>query len=121
MVKTMDDCQPDCPVAAAAGVLDGKWTTLIFRELLGGTRRYSELQRGLGGVTPRMLALRLAELEVAGLIAKTIYPTVPPKTEYALTELGRTVQPVIVAMAQFGQRLQEDRINSAGRDSGEPY
>ena len=113
MVKTLEICQPDCPVAAAAAVLDGKWTTLIFRELLAGTRRYSELQRGLGGVTPRMLALRLSELEAAGLVGKTIYPTVPPKTEYALTELGRKVEPVIAAMAEFGSRLQKGRVNPA--------
>ena len=106
MVKSTTECQPDCPVAAAAAVLDGKWTTLIFRELLGGTRRYSELQRGLNGVSPRMLATRLTELEGHGLIAKTIYPTVPPKTEYALTEKGRAVEPVIAALARFGQSLQ---------------
>lgn len=112
MVGVDDRCRPDCPVAAAAAVLDGKWTTLIFRELLGGTRRYSELQRGLVGISPRMLALRLAALDAAGLISKTIYPTIPPKTEYALTELGRAAQPVIVAMAQFGVRLQEGGLTA---------
>jgi DNA-binding HxlR family transcriptional regulator len=109
MVRALSECQPDCPVAAAADVLDGKWTTLIFRELLGGTRRYSELQRALVGVTPRMLALRLSELEAAGLIAKTIYPTVPPRTEYRLTPLGEAAEPVIRAMARFGATLQANR------------
>lgn len=106
-MKTKQECQPDCPVAAAAAVLDGKWTTLIFRELLGGKRRYSELQRALEGITPRMLALRLGELEARGVIAKTIYPTVPPRTEYALTDLGRAAGPVIAAMAEFGRALQQ--------------
>lgn len=100
-------------------MLDGKWTTLIFRELLAGTRRYSELQRALHGVTPRMLALRLAELEGHGLVHKTIYPTIPPKTEYALTSLGRAVEPVIVAMAHFGRSLRAaqgaDPIHPSGK------
>ena len=119
MVQPLEICQPDCPVAAAASVLDGKWTTLIFRELLAGTRRYSELQRALHGVTPRMLALRLAELEGHGLVHKTIYPTIPPKTEYALTSLGRAVEPVIVAMAHFGRSVQAaqgaDPIHPSGK------
>lgn len=98
-------CDADCPVARAARILDGKWTTLIFRDLLGGTRRYSELQRSLAGISPRMLATRLAMLESAGLISKKIYPTVPPRTEYSVTESGRAVEPVIAAMAAFGRRL----------------
>lgn len=100
-------------------MLDGKWTTLIFRELLAGTRRYSELQRSLHGITPRMLALRLAELERHGLVHKTIYPTIPPKTEYALTPLGRAAEPVIVAMAHFGRAVQAaqgaDTVHPSGK------
>lgn len=98
-------------MAAAANVLDGKWTTLIFRELLGGTRRYSQLQRAIAGISPRMLAMRLGDLEASGLVDKTIYPTVPPKTEYALTPLGRAIEPVIAAMAEFGVQLQQQAIN----------
>lgn len=100
-----DTCDDGCPVARAAQILDGKWTTLIFRDLLGGTKRYSELQRSVAGISPRMLASRLAMLEETGLISKTIYPTVPPKTEYTATALGREVEPVIAAMAAFGERL----------------
>ena len=100
-----DLCDDDCPVAKASGVLSGKWTTLIVRDLLSGTKRYSALQRSLAGISPRMLAARLAMLEEAGLITKTIYPTVPPKTEYSLTEKGRQVEPVIAAMAAFGATL----------------
>ncbi|WP_137152067.1 helix-turn-helix domain-containing protein [Devosia sp. FKR38] len=111
MLDPKADCASDCPVAEAAGVLDGKWTTLIFRELLGGTKRYSQLQRAIAGISPRMLATRLHDLEARGLIAKTIYPTVPPKTEYTLTALGHSVEPVIAAMAQFGVQLQQRAIN----------
>ncbi len=98
-------CDQNCPVARAHDVLSGKWTSLIFRDLIGGTRRFSELQRSLLPISPRMLAERLSMLEAQGLIAKTIYPVVPPKTEYRLTEFGKRVIPVIEAMAEFGQGL----------------
>ena len=100
-----EPCNDTCPVARAAEIISGKWTTLIIRDLLGGSRRYSELQKSLGGVSPRMLAMRLTELEAAGLITKTITPSVPPRTDYALTEKGWSLQPVIAAMAAFGVRL----------------
>jgi DNA-binding HxlR family transcriptional regulator len=99
-------CGPDCPVGRANEILGGKWTTLVLRDLMGGTKRYSELQRSLTGISPRMLADRLALLEGEGLISKTIYPVVPPKTEYTLTTRGKAVIPVIAAMAQFGRTLQ---------------
>lgn len=98
-------CDETCPVARASAVLSGKWTTLIVRDLLSGKKRYSELQRSLAGISPRMLAQRLDMLEGAGLISRTVYPTVPPKTEYALTAAGRRIEPVIAAMAEFGAGL----------------
>jgi DNA-binding HxlR family transcriptional regulator len=112
-VKSLIDinaqCDETCPVAQASEVLSGKWTTLILRDLLSGKKRYSELQKSLDGVSPRMLAARLAMLAENGLIAKTIYPTVPPKTEYELTDFGRSVGPVIEAMAAFGTGLAAER------------
>lgn len=99
-------CGPDCPVARANEVFGGKWTSLVLRDLIAGTRRYSELQRSLAGISPRMLADRLALLEVEGLISKRIYPVVPPKTEYSLTPRGEAAIPVIEAMAAFGRVLQ---------------
>jgi len=99
------DCTPECPVKLAADVLSGKWTTLIVRELLAGTRRYSQLQSALYGISPKILASRLRMLEANGLVTRKIYPTVPPKTEYTLTSLGRELEHVIGAMAQFGQLL----------------
>ncbi|MEX0953870.1 MAG: helix-turn-helix domain-containing protein [Rhizobiaceae bacterium] len=99
-------CDAECPVSRASGILSGKWTTLIIRDLLSGKKRYSELARSLAGISPRMLAARLDMLCEAGLVAKTIYPTVPPKTEYELTAEGRRIEPVIAAMAEFGARLK---------------
>ena len=97
--------QPDCPGTLAARILDGRWTTRILRDLLGGTRRYSELLHSLSGISPKMLSQRLRFLEQEGLIEKTTYPTVPPRTDYRLTPLGRQVRPVVEAMAAFGRQL----------------
>ncbi len=99
------DCTPDCPVKLSADILSGKWTTLIIRELLAGTRRYSQLQYALLGVSPKILAARLRMLESEGLVTRKVYPTVPPKTEYTLTDLGREAEQVIRAMADFGSLL----------------
>ena len=98
-------CDVNCPVHRAALVLEGKWTTLILRDLLGGKKRYSELQRSLVGVSPRLLAARLKALVAQGLVTRKLFPTVPPTTEYALTAQGKNIMPVVQAMATYGQAL----------------
>lgn len=98
-------CQDDCPVRKTAQIIDGKWTTLIVRDLLPGKRRYSELLDSLHGISPKMLASRLRFLEERGILAKEIFPTIPPKTEYRLTPLGKKLQKVIAAMGEFGAGL----------------
>lgn len=98
-----DDWQ--CPVAKTARLIEGKWTTRIIRDLLPGHRRYSELLQSLGNISPKVLAARLKFMEQEGLITRTVYPVIPPHTEYALTDLGRQLQGVIQAMAAFGQNL----------------
>ncbi len=95
-------CDSECPVQRTAKLLDGKWTTLIVRDLIGGKKRYSELQRSLSGISPRLLAARLRSLEQHGMVTRTVYLTIPPTTEYELTPLGRGLRSVITAMAKFG-------------------
>jgi len=99
-------CDDGCPVRKTADILDGKWTTLIVRELLAGVKRFSELQRGIEGISPKMLTARLKMLEAHGLVSKEIFPVIPPKTEYQLTALGCELEVVIYAMAHFGDRLK---------------
>lgn len=111
-LKAGIDCTPDCPVKLSADILSGKWTTLIIRELLAGTRRYSQLQYALLGISPKILASRLRMLESEGLLSRKIYPTVPPKTEYTLTDLGREAEKVIRAMADFGVVLAQRAIQT---------
>lgn len=104
----LPSCDDTCPVRKTAEVIDRKWVTLIVRDLLDGKKRYSELQRSLVGISPKVLAERLHFLAERGILTKTIYPTVPLTTEYELTELGRQLQGVIQAMAEFGHALVAD-------------
>ena len=99
-------CETSCPVAKTARLIEGKWTTLILRDLLSGKKRYSELQRSLSGISPKVLSARLKFLQDEGLITKTIYPVVPPHTEYQCTARGEKLQRVIAAMADFGSSLK---------------
>ena len=105
MKAQVTECINDCPVGKAAEIVEGKWTTLIIRDLLSGKKRYSDLQKSLVGVSPKVLAARLRFLAEKGLIKRTVYPTVPPTTEYELTGLGMQFNKVIHAIAEFGGLL----------------
>lgn len=106
MAKTEQaNCTDDCPVRKTAEIIDGKWTTLIIRELLTGRKHYSELQRGLEGISPKVLAARLRFLGDRNLVKRTVYPTVPPTTTYELTPNGKRLKGVIQAMARFGNSI----------------
>ena len=101
-----DHCAQDCPVGKTARLIDGRWSTRIVRDLLPGKQRYSQLLASLEGISPKVLAARLRFLESEGILIKTIYPEVPPRTEYELTPRGRRLQGVIQAMAEFGSMQQ---------------
>jgi DNA-binding HxlR family transcriptional regulator len=99
-------CDEDsCPVARAVRMLDGKWTMLVIRDLLGGTRRFSELRASLAGISPKTLTDRLRDLEQHGLVERVCYAEIPPRVEYTLTESGRTLEPVIGALADWGRTV----------------
>jgi len=91
-----------CPVTACVAAIGGKWKPLIIYQLSGGMRRFNELRRLVPGVTQRMLTLQLRELESDGLVSRTVYAEVPPRVEYRLTDLGRSLEPILDAMAQWG-------------------
>src|SRR5215217_7172078 len=91
-----------CPVSACAEVLGGKWTILLIRDLADGRSRFCELERSLEGISPRTLSLRLRALEEEGVVERTTFPEVPPRVEYALTDKGRALVPIIESMRVYG-------------------
>ncbi len=91
-----------CPVARTADIISGKWTLLIIRDLTTGTKRFSELERSLAGISPKTLSERLSALEREGVLHRRTYAEVPPKVEYSLTEKGQELVHVIDAMRAYG-------------------
>jgi len=97
------DCSPGCPVEATLALIGGKWKGVVLWHLLQGTLRFNEIRRRLPNVTQRMLTNQLRELETDGFIIRTVYPEVPPKVEYSLSERGRSLEPVILALKAWGE------------------
>jgi DNA-binding HxlR family transcriptional regulator len=96
--------QPECTVERALEVIGGKWTTLILRDLLHGTKRFGELRANLNGISPKTLTDRLRDLEARGIVTRTIYPEIPPRVEYTLTDKGQSLGAIIEAMGAWGAR-----------------
>ncbi|MHA3051976.1 winged helix-turn-helix transcriptional regulator [Acinetobacter sp. ANC 4640] len=97
------NCSPGCSVEAAIGLLDGKWKCIVLWHLLKlKVMRFNEIRKSIPNVTPRMLTNQLRELEEDGLIIRTVYPQVPPKVEYQLSELGKSLEPILFALKQWG-------------------
>jgi DNA-binding HxlR family transcriptional regulator len=104
-----------CPVGCCAEIISGKWTLLVIRDLAEGSQRFCELERSLDGISPRTLSLRLRALEDQEIVERRTYPEVPPRVEYALTEKGRALVPLIEDMRVYGRRwlLNGDRPHRA--------
>jgi DNA-binding HxlR family transcriptional regulator len=92
-----------CPAETTLDVIGGRWKVPILWHLFQGTRRFSELRRGLDGVTQKMLTQQLRELEAEGIVNRKVYPQVPPKVEYSLTGEGQSLKPVVEAMCKWGK------------------
>ena len=93
---------PACPVETTLTLISDKWKVLILRDLLTGTKRFGELKKSVGGVSQKVLTAQLRQMEQSGLLTRTAYPESPPRVEYALTELGYSLKPVLNAMAAWG-------------------
>lgn len=92
------DCNPGCSVEATISLIDGKWKCVILFNLLGGTMRFNEIRRQVVGDTQRTLTNQLRELEEDGLIKRKVYAQVPPKVEYSISPLGRSLEPILDAL-----------------------
>jgi DNA-binding HxlR family transcriptional regulator len=93
----------NCPVEATLDVIGGKWKALILFWLRDGVRRFGELRRCIPGVSERMLAQQLRELEAHGIVRRRVYSVVPPRVEYSLTAYGRTLRPITDLMCAWGK------------------
>lgn len=93
----------ECGVCATAEILCSKWTAIVIRDLAACDSRFCELERSLGGISPRTLSLRLRELEEHGIVERRTFAEVPPRVEYALTEKGRALIPIVDAMRTYGE------------------
>lgn len=98
----------DCPVEYTATLIGNKWKIIILRDLLTGTKRYSELTRSVVGISAKVLTENLKDLERAGIISRTVYPVVPPKVEYSLTKKGEDLRNVIEVMRTYGIKYKDE-------------
>ena len=98
---------PECPVATTVALIGSKWKLLIIRNLLQRPRRFNELKRDLTGISQKVLTDSLRSMEEDGLITRTVYPEVPPRVEYALSDLGQTLKPILDSMVEWGNAYKQ--------------
>ena len=97
---------PACPVETTLTLISDKWKVLILRDLMPGTKRFGELKRSIGTVSQKVLTAQLRQMEESGLLTRTVYPEVPPRVEYSLTDLGKSLKPILNAMWAWGEGYQ---------------
>ena len=97
---------PECPVETTLILIGDKWKVLILRDLMSGSKRFGELKKSIGSVSQKVLTTQLRQMEGCGLLTRTVYPEVPPHVEYALTDLGRSLKPVLDAMSAWGSEYK---------------
>ena len=101
---------PACPVETTLTLISDKWKVLILRDLLSGTKRFGELKKSVGNVSQKVLTAQLRQMEDSGLLTRTVYPEVPPRVEYTLTELGYSLKPILDAMWNWGEEYQAKNL-----------
>lgn len=106
-------CDINCPIEHTVNLIGHKWKVLILRNLFNqGTQRFNELSKGISGISQKMLTQQLRQLEHDGIIQRTVYPEVPPRVEYDLTELGQSLKPILEAMNVWGmEHLKQSAQN----------
>ena len=107
-MKTKDEL-PQCPVATTVQIIGSKWKLLILRNLLTRPWRFNALRKNLEGISQKVLTDSLRSMEEDGIVTRTVYPEVPPRVEYALSELGESIRPIIDAMAEWGNNYKKTK------------
>ena len=100
---------PACPVEVTLSVIGNKWKVLIIRDLLSGTKRFGELKASVSGISQKVLSSNLKDMEAGGILNRRSYDEIPPRVEYSLTELGRSLQPVLESMIEWGESYRAYR------------
>ena len=106
-MKTKAELIPECPVATTVQLIGNKWKLLIIRNLLVRPWRFNELQKNLDGISQKVLTDSLRSMEEDGIITRTVYAEVPPRVEYALSELGETMRPILESMQAWGESYKK--------------
>ena len=106
-MKTKAELLPECPVATTVQLIGNKWKLLIIRNLLVRPWRFNELQKNLDGISQKVLTDSLRSMEEDGIITRTVYAEVPPRVEYALSELGETMRPILESMQAWGENYKK--------------
>ena len=106
MAKKRKEKTVGCPVETTLKVIGGRWKVMIIHFLMADTLRFGELTRSLGGISARTLSKQLRELEVDGVVERKDFGEIPPKVEYSLTTLGKTLQPVLTSMEEWGKAIE---------------
>ena len=102
---------PACPVETTLTLIGDKWKVLILRDLMPGTKRFGELKRSIGSVSQKVLTAQLRDMEENGLVHREVYAEVPPRVEYSLTELGRSLKPILDSMWSWGEGYKKQLSN----------
>lgn len=97
---------PACPVETTLMLIGDKWKVLILRDLMPGTKRFGELKKSIGTISQKVLTAQLRDMERSGLLIRTVYAEVPPRVEYSLTDLGRSLKPILDAMWNWGENYK---------------
>ena len=100
---------PACPVETTLTLIGDKWKVLIPRDLMDGTKRFGQLMKSIGNVSQKVLTSQLRDMEKNGLVIRKVYAEVPPKVEYSLTDLGRSLKPILDAMSSWGEDYKASR------------
>lgn len=103
----MSKILPACPVETTLQLIGNKWKVLILRDLMEGTKRFNELMRSVTGITQKVLTSNLRAMENDGLLTRTVYPEVPPRVEYSLTETGESLKPILDSMLVWGTEYKK--------------
>lgn len=98
---------PACPVETTLTLIGDKWKVLILRDLINGTKRFGELKKSIGSVSQKVLTAQLRQMEADGLLTRKVYPEVPPRVEYTLTDLGYSLKPILNSLEKWGNGYKD--------------